>query len=65
MVSNINCAMNFGKKNIQHSANYRYRNCAYKTSNIVPVIDAGISPGIMPEISKGTELGIVFAKRLS
>ena len=57
--------MNFGKKNIQHSANYRYRNCAYKTSNIVPGIDAGISLGIMPEISKGTELGIVFGKHLS
>ena len=65
--------MNFGKKNMQHSANYRYRNCSYKTSNIVPGIDAGIFPGIMPEISKGNvlgialslELGIVFRKRLT
>ena len=64
--------MNFDRKNIQHSAKYRARNCAYKTSNIAPGIDPGIAPGIMPEISKGTalvialglELGIVFEKHL-
>ena len=52
--------MNFDKKKIQYRANYRSKNYAYKTSNIVPGIDAGIVPGIMPEISKGTVLGIAL-----
>ena len=62
--------MNFGKKNIQHSAKYRAKNCILKTSNIAPGIDLGIVHGIMPEILKGIalgialdlELGIVFEK---
>ena len=60
----MNCTMNFGRKNIQHSAKYRSRNGTYKTSNIAPGIDQGITLGIMPEISKGTALGIALGLEL-
>ena len=56
--------MNFGRKNIQHSAKYKANNFSYKKFDIALGIEPDIAPGIMPEISKGTALGIALGLEL-